>query len=476
MRFLTLTILLLGSSALTTGAALAQDTQTQTPAPAAVQPQESTLTLQQALRSAYQNNPTIQAARAQVKATQEFLPQANANWQPFVSAGANVTRTDYSGDTTDISGDGSTAKGADVSFEQPVYRGGRTMAEIAAAKYTIEAQKAALMIQEQQTLLDAVTAYMNVLRDQAVLDLRENNHDVIARQKQVTTERFQVGELTKTDVSQSQARLARAEADVITAQGNLRSTVAVFQQIIGLPPGTLSQPQIPISMPATLDETTGVAESSNPSVLAATYIHQASEKDIDNAFGELLPDVSVFGSVGKTYDPDPGLSDDIRASAIGIEASIPLYEGGAVRSRVRQAKHISNRRYLEILEARRQAHQLAVTNWEALQTARAEIRSRQAQVEAATVAQEGIRAEAAYGTRTVIDALDADQEALDAQVSLVTAQRNEIVAEFALAATLGYLTPQTLGFPDAAINPAATRPQGIAGTLNMDVDRVGKPQ
>lgn len=403
-------------------------------------------TLQEILRWAYDSNPTIQAARARLLATQERLPQAQAGWKPDADMNATAAYLDSNsngGTDYDV-----VEKTVGLEATQPVYRGGRTISEIGSAKNAIMAQRAFMIAIEQDVLLQVATAYMDVLRDQSLYDLALNNKEVIARQLGATRTRFDVGDVTRTDVSQSQARLALAEATRVRALGDLRGSLAVLQQVSGMPLAALAFPDILLPLPSSLDETVDVAENYNPTVLATEFLHNAAQKDIDLVFGELLPTVGLFGSVDYTVDPAPGTVDDRRVSAIGIQASFPLYEAGSIRSRVRAAKSTAVQRQIEITEARRLARQQAVSNWENLEAAQSEIISRRAQVEASRLASEGVRQEAELGTRTILDALDAEQELLDAESAMVTAQRDEVVARFSLAATLGMLNPDVLGFPE----------------------------
>lgn len=407
----------------------------------------NSITLQEVLREVYLSNPSIKAARADLRATHELLPQAYAGYKPTVTARGNITSSDI--DTNLTKDGGTTSKDVELRVDQPVYRGGRTTAAIESANSAITAQDAILKSVEQEVLLSVVTAYMNVVRDRDLVALNRNNRKVIARQFQASTDRFHAGENTKTDVSQSEARLAKADANLISAQGNLETSSAVFEQIAGfLPPPELTPPAYDLSLPLSLDEAVSKAESENPRVVSAVFIQKAAESDVDNIFGELLPDVGAFASWNKTYDPQSGLYDYQTTKSVGVAASVPLYEAGSVRSRIRQAKEKANKNYLEILAAKRQARQETVSSWQTLKAAEAEIKAREAQVKAALVAREGVHQEADVGARTVIDALDADQEYLDSQSSLVIARRDQVVATFSLAATLGLLTPETLGFSD----------------------------
>ncbi len=427
------------------------------------------LSLTKALERTYTHNPTLRAARARLLAVQEQLPQALAGRRPTLSAEAGLSygRVDALALNTFTSKEGS------LSLVQPLYSGGTTLAQIKAANATINAQQELLDALEQEILLSAAVSYVDVVRDQALLNLSRNNRAVIARQSEATQDRFDVGELTLTDVSQSKARLARADSEIASVRGNLKASKAVFEQIIGLPAKKLVRPRFLLPIPASSDEAVERAELSSPVIRSAQFSYESSENDINGVYGELLPDLDLVGALSKAYDPSPGITNDSSSRSIGLVATIPLYKAGANRSRVREAKHTSNQRYIEVLEAKRLVRQQIVTAWEVLSAARAEIISRQAQVDASTVAQEGVREEANIGIRTVLDSLDADQELLDAQVALVTTRRNELVAQFALLAILGNLSPESLGFPAVKIDLSKNTHKISHELFDMHVDRVG---
>lgn len=422
----------------------------------------------------YANNPQLRSARAELAAVHERLPQAQAGWLPTVSADAAVEGSDLDtrlGDGT--SGGGSTtSKSVGVSLSQPLYRGGRTVAGTEVAENIVRAQVARVLSTEQDVLLNAVTYYMNVVRDRALLELSENNKKLIERQHEATNDRFEVGELTKTDVEQAKARLANAQAQVIKAKGALRNSEAEYEEVTGQVAGNLGFPSLALNFPTSLDEAILDAEHSNPDVVSAVNTQRAAEADIDNVYGELLPSVSLSASLSRAYDPAPGTLDRQDNAAVGLMASVPIFQAGAVRSRVRQAKHTANQRTLDILDIKRQVRQKVTKSWEDLRTAQAEIKAREAQVEAAAVAREGVSAETEFGARTVLDALDADQEFLDAQVALVSAKRDEIVAEFTLLSVLGNITPQHVGFADTAFDYDLNSDKLDKNIFNMDVDRV----
>ena len=443
--------------------------------PAMAQEKGPSLDLQDSLRLAYLNNPVLRAARSELLSTQELLPQAQAGYKPTISSDLGITGTDVEGSNFGGGGE-TTSKDVGLSLNQPLYRGGKTTAEAKAARLTISAQEAVLHAREQEVLRDAATAYADVYRDEALLSLALNNRDVIERQLEAATQRFEVGELTRTDVSQSQSRLAEAEAGIISARGDMRASHARFEKLVGMLPGHLQKPHIRLKVPNNLQTALSVADEQNPRIVAADYSYQAAEEDVDGIWAELLPEAGFFTSWDRTYDPSPGLIDEQTTKAIGVSATIPLYQAGGVRSRVRQAKHDANRRYLEILDVRREIRREATANWEDLQAARAEIRSRLAQVEAAKIAQQGVHAETEFGSRTVLDALDADQELLDARVALVSTQRDEIAATFNLMGTLGLLTPEQLGFPEEEKHFDANLEKITKTIFNTDVDRVTKTE
>lgn len=403
-------------------------------------------TLQAALQNTYVNNPSLRAARAAVKAVYERVPQALANVQPTITASGAVTYSDTRNDPgADANG---TQKQAGLDLTQPLFRGGRTIAEVRGADALIDANLAALASTERQILYSAVVAYMDVVRTKDVMDVNEKNRDAIARQYKASKDRFKAGDVTRTDVAQAEFRLAKAEADLTGAIGAYRAARAVFEQIVGAPPENLDIPETHFAFPISLDEATQMAETYNPDVIAAEARHYASKFDIDAVAGELLPNVSLGAGLTMTRDPIGTSNDSSDNGQIGVRVSMPLYEGGAIRSRVRAAKYTANELYMRILEQRRAAREESVRAWENYKTTQAELTSREAQVKAAEIARDGVRSEADLGSRTVLDALDADLEARDAQIALITAKRNQVVAEYALASALGLLLPGNIGITE----------------------------
>ena len=399
----------------------------------------------EALVAAYQTNPTLLAQRANLRAVNEGVPQELSNYRPFVSieSFAGAQHVDRNGSDGSES---TTPYQASVGLAQPLYRGGRTVAGVARAESEVAAQRAVLRSVEQGVLLGAVTAYMDVWRDQAVLQLTINNEQVLARQLEATQDRFDVGELTRTDVAQSEARLARATAQRIEAEGNLTASRAVFQEVVGFLPGTLEAPPALEGLPASERDVVGAARDDNPAVLSARFAEQAARHQVRVTTGELLPEVFLTAEL---LHSENEFSDDSEISQARVLAvvSIPLYQQGFVSSRVRQAKQDASRRRVEIVEARRRVEQDAIDAWEALVTARAQIRSFQSEVRSSEIALEGVREENSVGQRTILDVLDAEQELLDAQVRLVRARRDEVVAAYRIQQVQGRLTAAELGLP-----------------------------
>jgi TolC family type I secretion outer membrane protein len=401
-------------------------------------------TLDQALANAYNNNPTLQAARAQLRQVDEQVPQALSNWRPTVDIQGSVGE-EWESDNAKALGTSSATrepKSAQLNVTQPIYRGGRTVAQRDQAENLVSAGRAQLTNVEQQVLLQAVTAYVDVLRDARVLDLTKNNEQVIAEQLKATRERFDVGEVTKTDVSQAESRLARAVADRIQAQGNLTSSRAVYRQVIGMAPGKLEVPDLPGGLPTGEEETIALSENT-PIVAEAVFVERAARDGTDVVFGELLPTISLIGQVGGDEDIT---RQNTRSATAGIfaQVTIPLYQAGGVESRVRESKQLTAQRRQELDEARRQATQDATTAWQALETALAQIESFTAEVNATQVALDGVRQEQQVGLRTVLDVLDAQQEVLNSQVSLVVARRDSIVAAYQTLGAVGTLTAADL--------------------------------
>jgi len=401
-------------------------------------------TLDEAMAQAYASNLELLAARAALRATDELLPQALAGWRPTVtlSASAGKERLDT---TTSTSQDVSnrTPVSGTLTVRQPLFRGFRTQAASQQAKSEIQRQRADLVATEQTVLADTVAAYVDAVRDKAVLELRLNNEQVLTRQLEATQDRFRVGELTRTDVAQAESRLAGAFSDRIAAVGSLLSSRAVYERVVGVPPGDLVDPDLPGLLPESLAIALSQARIRNPAVVQAEFAAQAATAEVAAISGEFLPTVNLIGSVSSQEDT-LGANSARESASITAELSVPLYQSGSVYSRVRQAKQRQSQRRIEVDDARRRAAESANLTWQEFQTTTASISSREAQVEASDLALEGVRQESLVGARTVLDVLDAEQELLDARVSLVGARRDQVVAAYRLLAAIGLLTATEL--------------------------------
>ncbi|HBS24687.1 MULTISPECIES: TolC family outer membrane protein [Thalassospira] len=403
--------------------------------------------LEEALIKAYQSNPTLESGRASLRATDEQVSQALSNWRPNVSlsgeAGFRDLDTDLNGTETDNSLTPYTV-GAEVV--QPLYRGGRTVAETDRAEARISAARAALRSSEQDVLLQVATAYFNVLRDTAVVELNQNNVRVLERQLEATRDRFSVGEVTRTDVSQAEARLAGSKADLISAQGNLANTRAQYERLVGNKPDNLEIPNPLSGLPTSVTDVLAIAQEQHPDVVQAQYTEDAAKSDIRLSEGSLYPEVNLSAGVQRAYEAS---QEDLTSDSAEIlaQVTVPLYQKGAVYSSVRAAKQTAGQARVQVDEARRAVIENATSSWETLVTARASIESQQAQVSSAEVALDGVQREASVGSRTVLDVLDQEQELLQARVNLVGSRRDAAVAEFQVKAAMGALNAQVLGLP-----------------------------
>lgn len=397
-----------------------------------------------ALAEAYLNNPTLRAQRAGLRAIDENVSIQESGWRPSVSvdatAGPLYNTTMSRARKTQLTG----PHAQSLSVTQPVFQGFATVAGIRQAENQVLAGRATLASTEQVVLLDGVTSYMNVVRDQAVVELNINNEQVIRRQLEATQDRFRVGEVTRTDVAQAQSRLAQATAQRIAAEGNLQTSRGVFQRVIGLYPGKLEAPALMLDLPTTRDEALSVAGTQNPNVIAARYTERAAQANVTVQTSQLLPEVNVVGEIFR-QDSLGGLQNNLQEGAqLTAVLSMPLYTSGSAEAQVRQAKQVQGQRLIQIEEQRNLAVEASNTAWETWVSAKAQIISFGEQVTAARIALDGVRQENLVGSRTVLDVLDAEQELLNAQVSLVGAERNEIVARYQLYSAIGRLTARNL--------------------------------
>lgn len=398
--------------------------------------------LYEALATAYATNPTLEAARAQLRATDENVPQVLSEWRPTVLGTVQGGHEwDQQNKPIDLDLE-KNPRSYGVTVRQPIFDGFGTVAGTSLAENQVQAGRAQLTDTEQTVLLAAVTAYMNVVRDAAVLDLNRNNEKVLQRQLEATQARFDVGELTRTDVAQSEASLQGAIAARIQAEGQLTTSQAIYRQIIGDEPVDVAMPTETPALPSSREESVALSQST-PAVRAAQFQERAAKDDIDVQFSDMLPTVSVEGSWQRAQDLGQLESEEDVGSIIG-QVTIPLYQAGAPDSRVRQSKQVYMQSKRLTDQALRAAEREAVNSWTALQTATAQARSFEEQVRANEIALDGVRQEQEVGARTILDVLDAQQALLTSQVSLVSSQTDRVVAEYRLVAAGGALTAQNL--------------------------------
>ena len=432
-------------------------------------------TLQDALTGAYGSNPQLQAERAQLRATDEGVSQAESNWRPTVtvSASAGLEHLDSSSSGTGSSGlqalpptnplastlnpvlaelAASSQTGPanlrpttyGLTISEPLYRGGRTTAQISQALNLVRSERAHLVDTEQTVFLAVVTDHMNVVEEQAVVDLNKNNEMVLRRQLEATQDRFKVGEVTRTDVAQAEATYAQAIASRQSAEGQLQVFRAAYEHDVGERPGMLVAPTVGPQLPTSHEDAAAVAALAAPTVVEAQYAELAAEDNVAVIRGQLLPTVTLQGSVAHSSDQQvAGLKTD--AEQIVAQLSMPLYEGGAIYSQTRQATQTVAQKRSLVDDARRAAVQAAGAGWEQLQATRATIKSLKEQIRANEIALEGVQQEGSVGSRTVLDTLNAEQTLFQSRVSLVQSQRDEIVFEFTLAQAVGRLTAKSLG-------------------------------
>ncbi len=421
-------------------------------------------TLEQALIQAYQNNPTLNAQRAAVRATDENVPQALSGYRPRLSITASggqqslssTTKVTTAPNTYGTQSGYNSPVSAGVTASQTLFNGFQTANRTRQAEQQVQAARETLRVTEQQILLNAVTAYMNLLRDTAIFDLQRRNVEVLQEQLRQVRDRFNVGEVTRTDVAQSESRLASGRSQVLTAESNFKTSAAVYRQIIGITPGRLS-PGTPVDRfsPTSLSGAVGAGSANHPSVTTAQYNIDVAQFQVKVAEGALYPTLSVQGNFTKNYLATGTLNtmESYNASVLG-QLSVPIYQGGGEYSLIRQAKETLGQRRIEADTAREQVRQTVVQAWGQLDAAKANIEATQAQVQATEIALNGVREEARVGQRTTLDVLNAQQELVNARVALVGAQRDRVVASYTLLAGVGRLSPQVLGLRVPVYNPA----------------------
>ena len=406
-------------------------------------------TLRDALASAYNTNPALQAARANQRAVNENVVIEQASGLPSVGASANYTENFY--DSTNSIFTPDSQYGASVELAVPIYSGGGVKNTVRAAKTRVEAGQADLRATESAIFSQVVATYMDVIQNEAIVRLSANNVDVLGVNLQATSDRFEIGSLTRTDVAQSSSRLELARGDLRGARANLVAARERYIQLVGREPGALAPPPPLPGLPGTVDEAVAIALENNPDLIAARERANAADYDIDAAGSARLPKIELFtngsyrhseyGSAATAAVAGSALEDNLnstaKAATAGVRATIPIFQGGRPAALERQAQARAAAALEQEVAAERDAIAQVRAAWSSWQAASAIIESTQSAISAAELSLEGVRAENTVGNRTILDILDAEQELLRARVQLVTARRNAYVAGFTLLAAMG---------------------------------------
>ena len=419
-------------------------------------------TLNDALVKTYNSNPQLMSGRANLRATDEEVSQAISQWRPKITLSGNYSHieTETKIDPTPLPGNPLGVNierrndpwDADVTATQTVFAGGRILAQRRQADAQVRAERARLHSTEQSVFLDTVTSFMNVVRDEVVVKLNQTNVELLRKQLEAAKARFDVGEITRTDVSQAEARLAGGLAQLTSSEANLIAARTFFERTVGESPATLeTRPLVP-ELPRSEAAARATANAQFPGLVAARESEDAADYAIDFAVGQMLPTVSVqasYGRSGQEFGPET-IGDETRVTA---SASVPIYQGGAEWSQIRQAKELHNRARMDTEFTRRTTDERVSNAWEAYRAARASSEANRQQVKASEIAFEGVQQELEVGSRTTLDVLDQQQELLNARVALVRSERDEIVAGYSLLGAIGQLTAKDLQLPVQVYDP-----------------------
>ena len=415
-------------------------------------------TLEEALTYTYVANPEILARRAHLRSVHEKITQSQAGYKPTVTGEASYGYAYARSSSSPVFQEKeSRPVTLGVSAVQPIFSGFGTSASVKAAKASFEAEYATLKNTEQTMLMNAVIAYTDVIRALAVLKLNQNNETVLQRQLEYTQDRFRVGELTKTDVAQAEARHAGAVAAKITAESDLKIAYAVYRKVIGKLPEKIYEPQVPAAkLPQTLEDALDTAMKNNPAVLAAEKNAQSAQNLIEAVEAGHYPSLELQAAY---LNMRAGAHGNATIGGVNIETGrareedttvklvldVPFYSAGSTSSKVRETKYTAGQARLNINTIKREIAKTTTQAWENYQSTLASLTSLEEQVRASALALEGVRYEEQAGERTILDILNAEQELLNARVSVVTAKKNLIDAAYRLIASIGQMTPAGLG-------------------------------
>ncbi len=401
--------------------------------------------LRDALAYVYEHHPQLMAEREKLKATEESIWLAISDFRPNVAAAYSKGRERTSSNDARWSYGDTESRGLTVT--QPIFSGLDGVAGLKAARQRVKAGRADLTALEQQVLYNTVVAYTGVAEAEEVLKLNQNNVDVLTKQRDATKVRFDVGELTKTDVSQAEARLASAKADEQQAVGDVAIARASFMRAAGFAaPDAPAMPALPAGLPKDITEANALAHAASPTLEAARRREKAFAEDIGVRVGAFIPDVSVQGTVRRTEGGN-GFTRSYDSDELMLNVAIPLYQSGAEYARLREARKIASQAKYTTMDTMLAVEQDVASAWQNYITSESVITSTQAAKEAATLALEGVRQENEFGVRTVLDVLDAEQELMNTNVNLIRATRNYKIQAYRLLASVGKLTAHELALP-----------------------------
>ena len=404
-------------------------------------------TLSAALARAYSANPQLNMERAGVRAGVEDVARAAAGFRPKVNAegfaGLGSKRYSVPGQSSPM--ESQRLRSGYLTVEQPLFDGNRTRNSVRSAEGNVLANRERLRLMEQSILLSVVTAYMNVLRDMAAYNLQTNNLRVLEVQLQQNRERLNEGQITPTDVAQSEARLASGRSQVSLARANLQTSQGEYRQVVGIEPTRLAPAQ-PVDrlLPKSLQEADYLAQQEHPAIAAALHGADVARHEVAAAEGEHYPTISLLGSVGGRADTEAPGERQTEASIVA-KLSVPIYSGGATSARIQQVKELAAQRLLNENLVRDEVRASVRGAWSALTAVKTQIVAAREQISAAERALSGVREESRVGQRTTLDVLNAQQELLNARIALVVAQRDHVVASYSVLAAVGRLSAQTLG-------------------------------
>jgi outer membrane protein len=420
-------------------------------------------TLEGALALAYQNNPQLNAQRAGTRATDENVGIALSGDRPKITATAQIGEQYLDTVSRSTLGPGYTTSvglaavpGYGITATQTLFNGFQNASKTRQAEGQVSAARETLRNTEQAVLLAAATAYMNLLRDGAILDLQRSNVNVLETMLRQTRDRSKVGEVTRTDVAQAESSLAAGRSSLLAAQSNFVTSRSAYVQVIGVEPGKLaSAAPVDRFSPPSLAGALAQAAAQNPAITTTLFNVDAAVEQVKIAEGALYPTLSLNASLQKTYGSMTTTTsiEGVSGAVIGL-LSVPIYQGGAEYATIRQAKETLGQQQLNLDTARFAVQQNVTQSWGQLDAAKAQIEATTAQVTSAEIALDGVRQEARVGQRTTLDVLNAQQALVTARVALVTAQHDRIAASYAVLAAVGALSPQVLGLRTETYDPA----------------------